>query len=82
MSARSSFWEEATDKPALSGGLRALLQDVEGPEMVEDVFVYDGGIITRSVTPRTSPERRRVQYHDCRSPKGKDHRTAKEIANA
>lgn len=78
----NNFWNDCTRKPK-SQGLLAILDD-EATPMISDVFVHDGGFITRSTAPRLNNERKRTQYHDMRSNKERasDERTAKEIANA
>lgn len=66
MSSKSAFWD---DTPQLS------------KDQV-DVFVHDGGFVSRTHGPRQNNERGRIRYHDFRSSKEqqRDSRTAKEIA--
>lgn len=67
----------------MNAKLRALFADDEpalSPDQV-DIFLNDGGAISKSQGPRQNKERPRVQWHDHRGAREKqaDPRTAREI---
>lgn len=64
----------------MSNKLQQLLADEPTLPNV-DLYLADGGLITRVRAPRLHEERKRVQYHDCRTRKEReaDPRTPREI---